>query len=119
MPQLIASYSLLRNCLDLGLLETVLPDEGVRGDTILTEVNEDVPSTAINSGSKTQRIEGYSLAIGVVALTDHEVVVVVVGAEGLEGTGGSGLPCGVLLLGLDGDEVLLEALEVSCTNLSQ
>lgn len=29
--------------LDLGLLEAVLPDGGVGGNTVLTEVNQDVP----------------------------------------------------------------------------
>lgn len=30
-------------CLDLDLLEAVLPDGGVRGNTVLTEVDENVP----------------------------------------------------------------------------
>lgn len=35
------------NRLDLGLLETVLPDGGVGGSAILTEVNQDVPKTGL------------------------------------------------------------------------
>lgn len=35
-------------CLDLHLLKTVLPEGGVGGDTVLAEVNQDVPGTVIS-----------------------------------------------------------------------
>ena len=44
-----------RRRLDLDLLEAVLPDSGVGSDTVITEVNQDVPRqirSAVNSRSR-------------------------------------------------------------------
>lgn len=73
--------------LDLVLGETVLPEGGIGGDTVLTEVNQDVHSTAVHRGAH------------------QDIVVVVVGKDLLHGTGSTALE---LLDGLLGGTVLLE-----------
>lgn len=85
-------------CLDLHLLQTVLPEGSIRGDTILTEVNQDMHGIAIHR------------------LAHQDVVVVVVGQDLLDGSGGLGLELldrllgGTLLL-----ELVVDTLDVGCT----
>jgi hypothetical protein len=83
--------------LDLHLLKTVLPDGSVRGDTVFTEVDEDVH------------------AVGVHGLVHEDIVVVVVAEDLLDGGSSAGLEFldgvirGTLFL-----ELVVDGLDVGC-----
>jgi hypothetical protein len=61
--------------LNLHPLQTVFPQGGVRGGTVLAEVDQDVHGVAVHG------------------LAHQHVVVVVVGEDLLDGGGGAGLEC--------------------------
>lgn len=73
--------------LNLHLLETVLPESGVGGDTVLTEVNQDVP------GNRLVKIllfhhRGHNIhSITVHGVAHQDIVVVIVGKDLLDGSG--------------------------------
>lgn len=91
-------FCFLETGLDLNLLKTVLPDSSERGDTVLTEIDEDVH------------------AVGVHRLVHEDIVVVVVGEDLLDGSGSATLE---FLDGFFGGTVFLElvvdALDIGCT----
>lgn len=103
-------------CLDLHLLETVLPDNDVGGDTILTVVEEDntrkrmLASADLGFGGECEDVQ----AIGVHGLASVELKVLEVGQELLldvalstllESRDGVGIGTLLLELGLDSLEV--------------
>lgn len=81
--------------LNLHLLQTMLPESGVRGDTIVAEVDENVHGAAVHG------------------LTHEHVVVVVVAEDLLDGASGTslegldGLVAGAFLL-----QLVVDALHV-------
>jgi hypothetical protein len=90
-------------CLNLHLLKTVLPDGSVRGDTVFTEIDEDVH------------------AVGVHGLVHENIIVVVVAKDLLDGGGSAtlefldGLLRGTLFL-----ELVVDTLDVGwCTLQSE
>lgn len=94
--------------LDLDLTETVLPDGGVGGNTVLAEVNEDVPGKESASCEIRVGIHGDVHGIAVHGLAHQDIVVVVVGGDLLESDGSALLE---LIDGLGGGTGLLKLLE--------
>jgi hypothetical protein len=99
--------------LDLDLAEAVLPDGGEGSDTVLTEVNQDVPKERrvsikrnIECHQGFQRC--YSHGITVHGGAHEDIVVVVVGNDLLHGDGGVLLE---LVDALGAGASLLELLE--------
>lgn len=86
----------------------MLPDGGVGGHTVLTEVNENVPGRGSAFRNLPGDINGSLHGITVHRLAHQDIVVVVVGSDLLQGNGSTLLE---LVNGLGGGTSLLELLE--------
>ena len=96
--------------LDLDLLETVLPDGSVGSDTVIAEVNQNVPESRMSISLAFLRcdISGNSHGITIHLLAHEDIVVVVVGRNLLDGAGSVRLE---LFDGLSAGTGLLELLQ--------
>lgn len=98
-----------RQGLDLVLLEAVLPEGSVGGDTVIAEVNQNVPSKPSQYVQSRRGAIGSNLhGIAVHVLAHEDVVVVVVSDDLLDSAGGTSLELGNAFLA---SAALLEGLE--------
>lgn len=106
-----------KSCLDLDLLETVSPDGSVGGNTILAEVNQDVPRNSQFEISEVKSSCGDIHGITVHGLAHENIIVVPVGKDLLHSASGLGLPhllslCRIRGLSELGGGILVELLKV-------
>jgi hypothetical protein len=85
--------------LNLHFLETVLPESGVGGDTVITEVNQDVPSNELVKNCLFSH-RGHNIhSVTVHGMAHKDIVVVIVAKDLLDRGGGTLLESIDLLLG--------------------
>lgn len=83
----------MQHGLDLGFLETILPESSVGGHTILAEVNEDVPKSwksSVRASRSEGGIDKHSFTVH--AFAHHDIVVVPVLGDLLQGASRLRLP---------------------------